>query len=61
MAFRALPIRYSANMSQEYLDDVRDDHLGIIRALADGDRARLVALIKRHNRRGLAWYRKQRA
>lgn len=57
MAFRALPIRYSTYMSQEYLDNVRDDHLAIVQALRDGDRERLVELTRSHNQRGLEWYR----
>jgi len=59
MAFRALPIRYSAYMSQEYLDDVRDDHLNIIEALATSDRDTLVSVTRLHNQRGLDWYQAQ--
>ena len=59
MAFRALPIRYSAYMAQEYLDDVMQDHLDIVQALRDGSRDALVGAIRRHNRRGLDWYRGQ--
>jgi DNA-binding GntR family transcriptional regulator len=59
MAFRALPIRYSAYMSQSYLDDVRDDHLGIIQALREQDRDGLVAMTRKHNQRGLDWYKSQ--
>lgn len=59
MAFRALPIRYSAYMSQEYLNNVRDDHLAIIEALKNADRTALVELIRVHNQRGLEWYRLQ--
>ena len=57
MASRALPIRYSAYMSQEYLNNVRDDHLRIIAALKESNREALVATIRAHNQRGLDWYR----
>lgn len=59
MAFRALPIRYSAYMSQEYLEDVRDDHLKIVEALKVGDRHGLVSVTRLHNQRGLDWYQGQ--
>jgi DNA-binding GntR family transcriptional regulator len=59
MAFRALPIRYSAYMSQEYLNNARDDHLRLIAALKAGDRKALVTAIRVHNQRGLDWYRAQ--
>lgn len=59
MAFRALPIRYSAYMSQEYLNDVRADHLKIVQALRDADRKTLVNLTRLHNQRGLDWYQSQ--
>lgn len=56
MAVRALPIRYSAYMSHEYLNDVMQDHMDIVRALREGERGGLVAVIRRHNQRGLDWY-----
>ncbi len=59
MAARALPIRYSAYMSQEHLNDVRDDHIRIIEALRDADRDALLAVARLHNQRGLDWYQHQ--
>lgn len=59
MAVRALPIRYSAYMSEEYLNDVMQDHMDIVQALRDGEQEALVSVIRRHNQRGLDWYRGQ--
>ena len=56
MSNRGLLARYSAFMDRPFLEEVRDEHLAIIDAIAAEDRQKLMAVMRAHNERGLTWF-----
>lgn len=61
MMHRALSVRLSAYMEDAHLSEVVADHWAIISHLRDGNRPALVEIMREHHRRGLTWYKRQRA
>jgi len=58
MSDRGLLARWSADMTPEFLAEVREEHNEILDAIKACDRPRLVATMHAHNVRGIDWFSK---
>ena len=58
MSDRGLLARWSAEMTPEFLDEVRKEHMEILDAIQNCDRERLVNTMRSHNLRGIDWFSK---
>ena len=58
MSDRGMTARFSAEMTPEFLSEVREDHEDILDAIRASDRERLVSTMRSHNVRGIDWFAK---
>ena len=58
MSDRGMTARFSAEMTPEFLNGVRDEHMQILDAIRTCDRERLVSTMRAHNVRGIDWFAK---
>ena len=56
MSTRGLLVRYSVLMDDQFLAEVRDEHLAIIAAIKAANRDQLIAILRAHNIRGVDWF-----
>lgn len=58
MSDRGLLARFSAEITSEFLNEVRDEHEEILDAIRACDQERLVSTMRTHNVRGIDWFSK---
>ena len=58
MSDRGMTARWSAEMTPEFLNEVRNEHIEILDAIKACDRDKLVTTIRAHNIRGIDWFSK---